>query len=338
MARPRAVGRIIMKPVWFIRKASGYTRCLLHQINGEIKMSNETTANFMARQMQAMACIRYKLGIYDRTKKVMDNRDNLLPADVMGLIGFLKYKNANGCDIYITQATGVDRALILVDDLNLSKVRQMEEFGAGPSCVVETSPGNLQAWISLGERPMPRAQRKIVASFFARRFGGDLASADAGHLGRLSGFTNRKPQHLKNGMYPYAVLRSNSGISAEKSDQIRRWAVTRELLEAQMPVETGTYQQETARRKFMVGINDPESFFVRCHDEWLRGRVQGKLPIDLSIGDYAVVCKMVLSGYRDRDIFNAMERHSPNISIRKKNHVSDYITRTIAAVRRKIRI
>jgi hypothetical protein len=322
----------------FMRKTSGSSRCLLYQINGELKMSNETTANFVARQMQAMACNRYKLGIYDRNQKVMDNRDHLEPDAVMGLIGFLKFKNANGSDIYITQATGVDRALILVDDLDLSKVRRMEEFGVGPSCVVETSPGNLQAWVSLGESPMPRAQRKIVASFFAKRFNGDPASADAVHYGRLAGFTNRKPQHLRNGMYPYAVLRSDSGSSAVKSDMIRQWALARETLEAQTVVEKVISQQETAQRKYVIGINDPDTYFIRSHEKWRNGRIQRKMPIDLSVGDYAVVYKMVLAGYCNRDIFNAMERHSPDISIRKKNHVSDYITRTIAAVRIKTRI
>jgi hypothetical protein len=299
-------------------------------------MSTETTVHFVARQMQAMACSRYKLGIYNRNNKVMDNRDHLEPAAVMGLIAFLRYKNANGHDIYITQATGIDRALILVDDLDFSKVKQMEEFGAEPACVVETSPGNLQVWISLGETPMSKGQRKIVASFFAKRFGGDPASADAGHYGRLAGFTNRKPKHFMNGMYPYTVLRSDYGRQAGKSIMIRQWAAARDLEEAQKANEKEISHKETGKKKYVIGINDPDTFFLRFHSEWLSGRIQRKLSIDLSIGDYAVAYKMVLLGYTDQDIFNAMERNSPDISVRKQNHVSDYINRTIAAVKKRM--
>ena len=52
----------------------------------------------------------------------------------------------------------------------------------------------------------------LAAKELAKRFGGDLSSADWRHFGRLAGFTNRKPERvLPNGLAPFVRLRQCEG-------------------------------------------------------------------------------------------------------------------------------
>ena len=62
-----------------------------------------------------------------------------------------------------------------------------------------------------------------AAKELAKRFGGDLSSADWRHFGRLAGFTNRKPERLlQNGLPPFVRLRQCEG---------RTYDAAREFLE-----------------------------------------------------------------------------------------------------------
>jgi hypothetical protein len=77
--------------------------------------------------------------------------------------------------------------------------------------VVETSPGNLQAWLKHGEI-LDEAASTRAAKLFAERFGGDPGSADWRHFRRLAGFTNPKPNRsLASGLQPFARLLEASG-------------------------------------------------------------------------------------------------------------------------------
>src|SRR5208282_2148317 len=77
--------------------------------------------------------------------------------------------------------------------------------------VVETSPGNFQAWLKHGE-VLDEATSTRAAKLLAERYGGDLGSADWRHFGRLAGFTNPKPNRcLESGLQPFARLLEASG-------------------------------------------------------------------------------------------------------------------------------
>ena len=117
--------------------------------------------------------------------------------------------------------------MLLVDDLTSRRIRDMRTRGTAPACVVETSPGNFQAWVSLGPDPMPKQERKVVARLLAEQFGGDMASADASHYGRLAGFTNRKESRLTSSGYTFVVCHEADGLDAERSLAIREWALAK---------------------------------------------------------------------------------------------------------------
>jgi hypothetical protein len=124
-------------------------------------------------------------------------------------IPWLRLQNLQGRNIYIRPKGEHD--LSLVDDLKADSVARMKEVGFQPAVVVETSPGNFQAWLK-HPRQLPRDVSTSVARELANRFDGDLAAADWRHFGRLAGLTNRKPRHIMdNGQYPFVRLVESSG-------------------------------------------------------------------------------------------------------------------------------
>jgi len=101
--------------------------------------------------------------------------------------------------------------LSLVDDLKADTFVRMKADGFAPAAVVETSPGNFQAWLKHGE-VLDEMTSTRAAKLFAERYGGDPGSADWRHFGRLAGFTNPKPsRRLASGLQPFARLLSASG-------------------------------------------------------------------------------------------------------------------------------
>ena len=83
----------------------------------------------------------------------------------------------------------------------------MKGSGFDPAVIVETSPGNYQAWLKHPER-LGKEVGTAAARALAEKFGGDRGAADWRHFGRLAGFTNRKAKYLdaSTGLYPFVRL------------------------------------------------------------------------------------------------------------------------------------
>jgi hypothetical protein len=111
-------------------------------------------------------------------------------------IRFLRARNCEGCDVYIHPYAGDQNAGYILVDLDRADptvVECMRANGHDPSVVVQTSPGHLQAWIRLSASPLEPAVATAAGRHLAHLYGGDWASTDWSHLGRLAGFTNQKP-------------------------------------------------------------------------------------------------------------------------------------------------
>jgi hypothetical protein len=161
-----------------------------------------------------MGCEVFEVGLF---KPSATGKDPLMlprtwdTETLLRSIAWLKHQNREGRNIYIRPRGEHD--LSLVDDLKLEQVRAMRDSDFAPACVVQTSPGNFQAWVK-----HPEALSKEVSTAAARelaaRFGGDRGAADWRHFGRLAGFTNRKEKYRgENGLYPFVLLIEHSGLS-----------------------------------------------------------------------------------------------------------------------------
>jgi hypothetical protein len=132
-------------------------------------------------------------------------------------IPWLKHQNRDGRNIYIRPKG--EHHLSLVDDLNADRVRQMKAAGFAPALVVQTSPGNFQAWLK-HPAPLPKELSTAVARELATNFGGDRAAADWRHFGRLAGFTNRKEKYkAASGLYPFVLLIEHTGATYERGEE-----------------------------------------------------------------------------------------------------------------------
>jgi hypothetical protein len=91
-----------------------------------------------------------------------------------------------------------------------------------------------------------------AAQALARRFGGDLSSADWRHFGRLAGFTNpKRERQLSSGMQPFARLVESSGCVYSQAlafiAEVRAMVQTEGTWEADKRVGQGSYTTNPLR-------------------------------------------------------------------------------------------
>lgn len=172
-------------------------------------MVTKNTEEAVQLQAAAMHSEVFEIGLFDP-----NSRRQMLPRvwdrnTLLHSISWLRLKNGRGRNIYI-RPSGEHR-LTLIDDIGWRTVGRLKEEGFQPALIVETSPGNFQAWLDHGE-VLTKELSTFVARILARRFLGDPASADWRHYGRLAGFTNRKEKYRRaNGLYPFVLLHEASG-------------------------------------------------------------------------------------------------------------------------------
>jgi hypothetical protein len=155
-----------------------------------------------------MACDYFDIGIL-RPDGRMLLREKWTLGQIEQAIQRFKLENARGAHIFV-RPHGI-HALSLIDDLSVEAIVRMTDAGFEPTLVIETSPRNFQVWLNHG-RTLDRNMSSCAAKELAKRFGGDLSSADWRHFGRLAGFTNQKPGRLlPNGLAPFVCLRRCEG-------------------------------------------------------------------------------------------------------------------------------
>jgi hypothetical protein len=171
-------------------------------------MSGAITHSQVRRQLVAMAGEYFDIGIL-RPDGRMLLREAWTVGKIEEAIQRLRRENARGAHIFV-RPHGV-HALSLVDDLSIGSIARMTEAGFQPALVVETSRQNFQVWLNHGQI-LDRDMSTWAAKELAKRFCGDLSSADWRHFGRLAGFTNQKPKRLlPNGLAPFVRLHDCQG-------------------------------------------------------------------------------------------------------------------------------
>src|SRR5258708_1673766 len=182
------------------------------------KMTTIKTAEAVEKQARAMSASAFEVGLFDPTaaQAVMLPRvwdlDTLLRS-----VSWLRLKNSQGRNIYIRPRG--EHALSLIDDAGPQTIELLKSEGFAPAVILETSPRNFQAWLCHGQT-LSKHLSTFAARLLASRFGGDPASADWRHYGRLAGFTNRKDKYRRaDGTFPYVRLHEASGLIYARSGE-----------------------------------------------------------------------------------------------------------------------
>ena len=168
----------------------------------------ERTEHTLRKTLAAIDAPCYDIGILT-DRGMFPRMDALTPSQCVTRLRYLKYRNANGAHIYFRPSG--ERRFTLLDDLDSATLAKLTADGFEPCAVIETSPGNFQAWLK-HTHVLSKAVGTLAAQTLAHRFGADPSAADWRRFGRLPGFTNRKPQHRNDkGLFPFVRLRSHTG-------------------------------------------------------------------------------------------------------------------------------
>jgi hypothetical protein len=181
----------------------------------------DRTLEVVGRQISAMGSEVFEIGLFKPDAAA--NEAIMLPriwdaGALVRSVPWLRHQNGDGRNIYIRPKG--EHNLSLVDDLSRDAVIAMKQTGFAPAAVIETSPGNFQAWVKHPE-PLGKELGTAAARKLAERFGGDSGAADWRHFGRLAGFTNRKQKYrdAETGLHPFVKLIDAPGVVYTEGDR-----------------------------------------------------------------------------------------------------------------------
>ena len=183
----------------------------------------DRTEQAVRKTLAAIDVSLYDIGILT-DRGMFPKMEALSAPQCINRLRYLKYRNANGAHIYFRPSG--ERRFTLLDDLDRAALGTLTADGFEPCAIIETSPGNFQAWFK-HRHVLPKAIGTIAAQTLAHRFGADPSAADWRRFGRLPGFTNRKPQH-RNAKASFRLFGSTvtpeSSSQTSKPSRMKSWA------------------------------------------------------------------------------------------------------------------
>lgn len=273
-------------------------------------MPHDRTRTALQRQLRGLGLDTLEVSIIrgDEHRSV-----NLWTSDeILARLPNLKRANLAGAHLYVRGPRDRDHDLVFLDDLDRFTPDKMKAAGHDPAVVVETSPGNAQAWVRLGT-PCPPSIRHEVSRRLAQLYGGDPGAIDPHQSGRLAGFTNRKPEHRTARGFPFVLLLNAPGHAAPAAADLIR-AAERDVAE----------KQAAADVKPAVDIAAGSAFHDLA-ETWSREyRERGG---DLSAIDWSITHRALAAGYDPADIAATLEA----VADRRGKHAGSYAERTVRA-------
>lgn len=292
------------------------------------KAAEDKTTTAVRQQVIAMASELFEIGLFNPDAAEL-GESVMIPRvwdaeTVLKSIPWLRHQNLNGRNVYIRPRG--EHHLSLVDDLNKDGILAMIDARFNPALIVETSPGNYQAWLKHSE-PLSKEVSTAAARTLAEKFGGDRGAADWRHFGRLAGFTNRKAKHLDSGtgLYPFVLLIEADGVVYPEAKRF--------LASVRTAVERQNAETERLRRRVTkAALVLPKD--LRTVDSFRSdGRYGGDgTRIDLAYAVYAIShganIAAVRAAIRSRDL-----SHKGN-DRRQNEYVERTINKALATVER----
>ncbi|MDR1649900.1 MAG: relaxase/mobilization nuclease domain-containing protein [Synergistaceae bacterium] len=206
-----------------------------------------------------------------------------------------------------------DRHHILVDDLTPEHLKQLKDDGYRPACVIESSPNNFQAILTVPSEEGDSEKDRIAANKLTRDLNvkyGDPKLSGSVHGHRMPPFPNQKPKHRReDGTYPdTALAEANGGICWKAGKELK--AIHASLKEAEkkaMRADEKTKRVLEARSDG-TGANDPNgAYWIHYRD--IAAKYAGTT--DYSRIDGMVGVRMRVTGYTRDQIREAIETNAP---------------------------
>jgi hypothetical protein len=287
------------------------------------------TLRAVRRQIAAMPHDLYLIRlIHNQTRRAFPGERLWTAAQLThpATLRFLRVRNREGCDIYI-QPYAEDRnpgyILVDLDDRGLEVVETMRADGVAPCVVLQTSPGNLQVWLHVSATPLPPVEASWIGRQLAQSYGGDLASTDWRHLGRLAGFTNQKPQRRnRRSQAPWVkVLHAQAELVAQGAALVQ-------AANSGLPTLPQCAVASRAHRPAVAVVHPPAT---GVYADWLyRLHIPERFPQpDWSIADKWIAKELLRHGTSAPQVADILRAGSPGFP-RRHAHPEDYLSRTLA--------
>lgn len=290
------------------------------------------TLQAIRRQLAAMPNDLYLVRlIHHRTRQAFPG-ERLWTAEQLvaaTTIRFLRVRNREGCDVYVQPYAGNHNAGYILVDLDHARpttLATMCAHGHDPCVVLQTSPAHLQAWIRLSTSLLEPALASAAGKLLAAAYGGDPASTDWRHLGRLAGFTNQKPaRRTSSGHAPWVkVVSAQAGVAPQAEALLHAARVM-----ASPPPTLPFHANATFRDSVpaLIAASLAAEIYQGCMERW---HIRQRFPqTDWSIVDCWVARHLLRRRWPPAQVREILRLASPQFP-RRHSDPDDYLRRTIA--------
>jgi hypothetical protein len=293
------------------------------------------TSQAIGRQLAAMPHELYLVRLIHHLTKRPFPGERLWTADQLrnlATIRFLRARNREGCDVYVqpySQDHNAGYILVDQDRAEPTVLSAMAAQGHEPCVVLQTSPGHLQAWVHVSSTPLPPDIATAIGKHLARTYGGDRASTDWRHLGRLAGFTNQKPQRRTRDGYPpwVKVVCTRPGLTRCAADLLRSAEVTQSL----PSTYAGAGHDCTPYPQMPQSTLIPATRAAAIYRTWMqRWHIAERFVTpDWSIVDLWVARALLAQAMSPDQVQTVLRLGSPHFP-RRHTNPEDYLRRTVA--------
>jgi hypothetical protein len=294
------------------------------------------TSQAIRRQLAAMPYDLYLIRlIHQATNRPFPGERLWTASQLMNLttVRFLRARNCEGCDIYIHPYAESHNAGYILVDLDRAEpavVAAMCAQGHEPCVVLQTSPGHLQAWVRVSSTPVAPAIATAIGKHLARLYGGDRASTDWRHLGRLAGFTNRKPQRRTRDGAPWVkVVFTHFGLARRASELVQAAAAS--LSESARPTHRCLCPEcipgSQSDADSAITVAQATAIYRTWMDRW--HITERFAPPDWSIVDLWIARALLAQGVPPDRVQCVLRLASPHFP-RRHTNPDDYLRRTVA--------
>ena len=295
------------------------------------------TVQAVRRQLAAMPCELYLIRlIHNATKRPFPGERLWSATQLANLatIRFLRARNREGCDVYLhpyAEDRNAGYILIDLDDADPMALSAMRSNGHEPCVVLQTSRGHWQAWVHISSTPLPPVLATAVGRRLAHLYGGDRASTDWRHLGRLAGFTNQKPHRRQpNGYPPWVKIVHTAAGLASQAECLLQAACEQTTAGRHTPHGDTPSISATAWQR-MTPAPLSSAHATQIYQTWMRRwHIAQRFPQpDWSIVDLWIARALLARGMSTADVQQILQLGSPGFP-RDHSDPVDYLCRTLA--------
>jgi len=296
------------------------------------------TSRAIRRQLAAMPCELYLIRlIHSLTKRPFPGERLWTATQLASLatIRFLRVRNREGCDVYVhpyAEDRNAGYILIDLDHADPAVLSAMCANGHEPCVVLQTSPGHRQAWVQVSSSPWPPALATAVGRHLAHLYGGDRASTDWRHLGRLAGFINQKLSRRSRGGYgPWVqIVHAKAGVAPQAGalveSAMQRWRPLWLATDSSHPSQSGIPSMDPYAAP-TITLDQATAIYQDCLQRW---RIAQRFsPPDWSIVDFWVARHLLSQGIPAPEVEAILQLGSPQFP-RRHGNPQDYLHRTMA--------